>query len=178
MRSFGLCLLLVAFNLFNYAQADVLTINDPAPNFELHDQSGASHKLSDYQGQWLVLYFYPKDDTPGCTTEACSFRDEYRVISELNTQVLGVSVDDQDSHAAFSEKYSLPFPLLSDTDGKVANTYGALASLGPVKFAKRHTIIISPEGKIKKVYRSVNVNLHTQEIIADLNALRAAQTPI
>ena len=89
--------------------------------------------------------------------------------------MLGVSVDDQESHAAFAEKYSLPFPLLADTDGIVAKSYGALASLGPVKFAKRHTIIISPEGQVKKVYRSVNASRHSKEVIADLKALRAEQ---
>jgi peroxiredoxin Q/BCP len=175
MKLFGLSLLVACLTMFNFARADVLTIDNPAPNFELHDQSGETHTISDYEGKWVVLYFYPKDDTPGCTTQACAFRDEFKVISALNTQVLGVSVDNQDSHAAFAEKYSLPFPLLADTDGAVAKSYGALASLGPIKFAKRHTIIISPEGLVKKVYRSVNVTRHSKEVIADLKALRAEQ---
>jgi peroxiredoxin Q/BCP len=172
MRLFGFAFFLALLTLFNVAQADVLSINAPAPNFELHDQNGDAHTLTDYQGKWLVLYFYPKDDTPGCTTEACAFRDEYKVITELNTQVIGVSVDDQESHASFAEKYNLPFPLLVDDEGKVAKAYGALAALGPIKFAKRHTIIIGPEGKVKKVYRSVNAGRHSQEVIADLKALR------
>jgi len=175
MRFLGLSVLMACLTLFNVARADLLAVDSPAPVFELHDQNGESHTIQDYQGKWLVLYFYPKDDTPGCTTEACAFRDEYKVITELNTQVLGVSVDDQESHAAFAEKYSLPFPLLADTGGIVAKSYGALASLGPVKFAKRHTIIISPEGQVKKVYRSVNASRHSQEVIADLKALRAEQ---
>ena len=172
MRSLGFSFLLAWLMLFNVAQADVLDINAPAPRFELQDQNGDTHTLNDYQGKWLVLYFYPKDDTPGCTTEACAFRDEYKVITELNTQVIGVSVDDQESHVKFAEKYSLPFPLLVDDKGKVAKEYGALAALGPIKFAKRHTIIISPEGKVKKVYRSVNASRHSHEVIADLKALR------
>ena len=172
MRSLGFSFLLAWLMLFNVAQADVLDINAPAPRFELQDQNGDTHTLNDYQGKWLVLYFYPKDDTPGCTTEACAFRDEYKVITELNTQVIGVSVDDQESHVKFAEKYSLPFPLLVDDKGKVAKEYGDLAALGPIKFAKRHTIIISPEGKVKKVYRSVNASRHSHEVIADLKALR------
>ena len=172
MRSLGFSFLLAWLMLFNVAQADVLDINAPAPRFELQDQNGDTHTLNDYQGKWLVLYFYPKDDTPGCTTEACAFRDEYKLITELNTQVIGVSVDDQESHVKFAEKYSLPFPLLVDDKGKVAKEYGASAALGPIKFAKRHTIIISPEGKVKKVYRSVNASRHSQEVIADLKALR------
>jgi len=172
MRSLGFSFLLAWLMLFNVAQADVLDINAPAPGFELQDQNGDTHTLNDYQGKWLVLYFYPKDDTPGCTTEACAFRDEYKLITELNTQVIGVSVDDQESHVKFAEKYSLPFPLLVDDKGKVAKEYGALAALGPIKFAKRHTIIIGPEGKVKKVYRSVNASRHSHEVIADLKALR------
>jgi peroxiredoxin Q/BCP len=178
MRLLGLSLLLVCLTLFNFARADVLTIDTPAPTFELNDQSGVSHTINDYAGKWIVLYFYPKNDTPGCTTQACAFRDEYKVISALNTQVLGVSIDNQDSHAAFAEKYSLPFPLLADTDGVVARSYGALASLGPIKFAKRHTIIISPEGLVKKVYRSVNVSRHSKNVIADLKAFRAEEEVI
>ena len=176
MRLLGFSFLSIWLMLFNVAQADVLNINAPAPSFELKDQNGDTHTLTDYQGKWLVLYFYPKDDTPGCTTEACAFRYEYKVITELNTQVIGVSVDDQESHAKFAEKYNLPFPLLSDYEGKVAKDYGALAALGPIKFAKRHTIIIGPEGKVKKVYRIVNASRHSQEVIADLKALRVEET--
>ena len=164
---------MVLMTMFNIARADVLEIDSAAPEFELQDQTGKSHFLADYHGQWVVLYFYPKDDTPGCTTEACSFRDEYRVLSALNTQILGVSMDSIESHANFSEKYSLPFPLLADIDGHVANQYGALASLGPIKFAKRHTIIISPMGKIKKVYRNVDPALHSEEVIGILRVLKS-----
>jgi|TARA_B100000795_G_scaffold152951_1_gene114606 peroxiredoxin Q/BCP len=173
MRLISLSFLMVLMTMFNLARADVLKIDSVAPEFELQDQTGKSHFLADYQGQWVVLYFYPKDDTPGCTTEACAFRDEYRVLSALNTQILGVSMDSIESHADFSEKYSLPFPLLADIDGHVANQYGALASLGPIKFAKRHTIIISPMGKIKKVYRNVDPALHSEEVIGILRVLKS-----
>jgi len=178
MRALSLSFLMVLMTMFNFARADVLKIDTMAPSFELEDQVGKSHLLSDYQGQWVVLYFYPKDDTPGCTTEACAFRDEYKVLSALNTQVLGVSMDSTESHAEFAEKYSLPFPLLADIDGKVANQYGSLASLGPIKFAKRHTIIISPEGKVKKVYRSVNATRHSQQVIKDLTRLKSEQNSL
>ena len=151
----------------------MLKINTKAPTFNLDSTDEKIYSLKDSMGKYVVLYFYPKDDTPGCTTEACAFRDEYRVLSALNTQILGVSMDSIESHAAFSEKYSLPFPLLADIDGHVANQYGALASLGPIKFAKRHTIIISPMGKIKKVYRSVNPTLHSEEVIGTLRILKS-----
>ena len=151
----------------------MLKTNTKAPTFNLNSTDGKIYSLKYSMNKFVVLYFYPKDDTPGCTTEACAFRDEYRVLSALNTQILGVSMDSIESHAAFSEKYSLPFPLLADIDGHVANQYGALASLGPIKFAKRHTIIISPMGKIKKVYRSVNPTLHSEEVIGTLRILKS-----
>jgi len=159
--------------MFNVAKAESLKIGDAAPEFNLYDQSGNSHSIKDYSGQWLILYFYPKDDTPGCIKEACAFRDEYRVITEKNTQVLGVSIDSQKSHAGFAKKYHLPFPLLADEDGKVAKSYQSLWSLGFIKFAKRHSFIIDPEGIIKKIYRSVDVDKHSQHIIADLERLRS-----
>ena len=158
--------------MFNKSHADSLTEGQDAPIFTLVDQTGTAHSLRDYAGRWVVLYFYPKDDTPGCTKEACAFRDDYKVIVAQNTQVLGVSVDSQASHAEFAEKYSLPFPLLTDEGGKVANSYQALTSLGPIKFAKRHTFIIDPEGKIKKIYRKVDANTHSKQILSDLQLLK------
>lgn len=158
--------------LFNNAQADELKLGERAPVFSLPDQNGELHTSEQYLGKWLVLYFYPKDDTPGCTTEACAFRDEYKVITEQNTQVIGVSVDDISSHAAFSEKYSLPFPLLADTDGSLAESYQSLVALGPIRFAKRHSFIIDPQGNIAKIYRSVNASRHSQQVIADLRRLQ------
>jgi peroxiredoxin Q/BCP len=157
------------------AQAAELAPGQPAPAFALTDQHGTLQRLSDYRGQWLVVYFYPKDDTPGCTKEACKFRDNLQDITALGAQVLGVSVDNADSHKRFAEKYSLPFPLLSDSDGTVAKTYGALWSLGPMKFAKRHSFIIDPTGRIAKIYRDVQPERHSQEIIDDLKALQKTQ---
>ncbi len=168
MYKFGLILL----SMVNVSQAGQLEIGAAAPEFNLYDQNGKTHSIKDYSGQWLVLYFYPKDDTPGCIKEACAFRDEYRVITEQNTQVLGVSIDSQESHAEFAEKYHLPFPLLADEGGKVAKRYQALFSLGPFKFAKRHSFIIDPKGIVRKIYRRVNASRHSQEIIADLKVLQ------
>jgi peroxiredoxin Q/BCP len=145
-----------------------------APDFALVDQYGKSHKLSDYKGKWVVLYFYPKDDTPGCTKEACHFRDDIFRIRKLNVEILGVSVDNQASHAKFSEKHGLPFPLLADADGRVAQSYNALWSLGPVRVARRHSFIIDAEGKIAKIYRDVDPDQHSNEIILDLEKLQDA----
>lgn len=151
--------------------AEAPKTGQPAPAFSLQDQSGKTHVLADYAGQWVVLYFYPKDDTPGCTKEACSFRDDLRRLEKLGARVVGVSVDDTDSHAKFARKYHLPFPLLADKDGRVAGSYGALTNLGLVKFAKRYTFLVSPDGKIAKVYLSVDTSRHSQEIIDDLKQL-------
>ena len=143
-----------------------------APEFRLQDQYSNYHSLSGYTGKWIVLYFYPKDDTPGCTTEACNFRDDIFHIRSLGAEVLGISVDTVDSHAKFSEKHGLPFPLLSDVGGKVAGQYGALWSLGPVKIARRHSFIINPAGKIARIYRKVEPEIHSNEIISDLDILQ------
>jgi thioredoxin-dependent peroxiredoxin len=150
---------------------DVPAAAQPAPGFTLSDQSGKSHALTDYAGRWVVLYFYPKDDTPGCTKEACSFRDDLHQLEKLGAQVLGVSVDDSDSHAKFAQKYHLPFPLLADKDGMVADSYGALTNLGIIKIAKRYTFLIGPDGRIAKVYLSVDTSRHSQQIIDDLKQL-------
>ncbi|MCG8324745.1 MAG: peroxiredoxin, partial [Thiotrichales bacterium] len=146
-------------------------LHQPAPAFDLADQYSKQHRLADYAGKWVVLYFYPKDDTPGCTREACNFRDDILQIRELNAEVLGVSVDNQESHAKFAEKYGLPFPLLSDPDGEIAKQYGSLWKLGPIRIAKRHTFIINGDGRIAKVYRDVKPDKHSTEIISDLKKL-------
>ena len=160
--------------MFNLTKAETLVSGQPAPDFELPDQSGDIHTLNKYRGQWVILYFYPKNDTPGCTKEACAFRDEYKTITANNAQVLGVSVDDQDSHKKFIEKYSLPFPLLADTDGAVAKQYGSLTSLGFIKFAKRHSFIINPEGNIAVIYRDVDPANHSQEVLDDIERLQSS----
>ncbi|VAW72883.1 Thiol peroxidase, Bcp-type [hydrothermal vent metagenome] len=147
-------------------------VGDIAPDFALVDQQGEKHQLEDYRGQWLVLYFYPKDDTPGCTKEACSLRDEFAAFRQLDVTVLGVSLDDTDSHEAFAKKYRLPFPLLSDSGGKVAKAYGSLGGFGPIRYAKRHTFIIAPDGRIARVWRKVSPASHGSELLEALNDLR------
>ena len=134
-----------------------------------------THKLTDYSGKWLVLYFYPKDDTPGCTKEACNFRDDIYHIRELNAEVVGVSTNDAGSHNEFTKKYSLPFDLLSDKDAVVARSYDAAWKFGPLSKAKRHSFIISPDGKVVKIFRKVNPKDHSNEIIAELKSLQTAE---
>ena len=146
-------------------------VGKPAPDFNLPDQDGKLHSLQDYRGKWLVLYFYPKDDTPGCTQEACAFRDDLNQISELGAQVVGVSVDDTDSHAEFAKKYHLPFPLLADKTTRTADSYGALMNLFLIKVARRYTFLIDPQGNIGKVYLSVETSRHSKQIIEDLQKL-------
>ena len=149
-----------------------------APDFSLQDQDGKTHSLADYAGKWLVLYFYPKDDTPGCTTEACNFRDERDAIAEFgNAVVVGISKDTVASHKKFAEKYGLNFTLLSDPDHTVIEAYD---SWKPKKMmgreflgVHRNTFIISPEGQVAKEYLGVDPKNHAAQIIADLQALQA-----
>ena len=157
------------------AQAEELKPGDPAPAFALRDQHGKMHHLADYQGQWLVVYFYPKDDTPGCTSEACEFRDDFAILQGMHARLLGVSLDDVESHKEFAEKYHLPFPLLSDRTGEVARAYGSLWKLGPISFARRHTFIIDPQGHMAKIYRSVTPKTHSDTVIQDLQNLQSGQ---
>ncbi|GAB4123757.1 MAG: thioredoxin-dependent thiol peroxidase [Sideroxydans sp.] len=146
-------------------------VGEAAPDFNLPDQHGISHQLKDFVGKWLVLYFYPKDDTPGCTQEACTFRDDLSKLSRLGAQVVGISVDDGASHAEFAKKYHLPFPLLADTRGEVAARYGALMDWGVFKIARRYTFLIDPQGRVAKVYLKVETSRHSTEIIEDLQRL-------
>jgi peroxiredoxin Q/BCP len=146
-------------------------VGGAAPDFDLADQDGKSHQLKDFAGKWLVLYFYPKDDTPGCTQEACTFRDDLNKLTKLGAQVVGISVDDGASHAEFAKKYHLPFPLLADTKAEVAARYGALMDLAVFKIAKRYTFLIDPQGKVAKVYLKVETSRHSTEIIEDLKQL-------
>lgn len=154
------------------AHADGLSVGQPAPDFTLSDQNGKPQQLSAYQGQWVILYFYPKDDTPGCTKEACSFRDDIAHIKALGARVLGVSLDSAASHAEFAEKHGLPFPLLSDAEATVSKTYGTYWSLGPLSHARRHTFIIDPAGRIAKIYRKVDPDTHSNDIITSLKSLQ------
>ena len=156
------------------AKDDELKAGDIAPAFELIDQNGKVHRRADYRGRWLVLYFYPKDNTPGCTKEACQFRDDYFKLDKLGADVLGISIDNQESHNRFAQQFHLPFPLLADTDGKVAARYGSFFSFGPLRFAKRHSFIIDPNGRIAKIYRSVDPKLHSDAVMRDIAALQQA----
>lgn len=148
-------------------------VGDSAPDFRLQDQNNQWHALEDYAGQWLVVYFYPKADTPGCTTEACEFRDNIFAFEDRGVAVLGVSVDDVASQKEFSEKYHLPFPLLSDARQEVAASYGVLRTFGNMAIADRQTFVINPDGRIAKHYgeRQVNPETHTREVLTDLEDL-------
>jgi len=154
------------------AQADELQAGQPAPPFALKDQAGTIHRLSDYAGQWLVVYFYPKDDTPGCTREACRFRDDISQLHALGVQLLGISLDSSESHGRFAAKFKLPFPLLADDGGNVARRYDAYRSLLFLRLARRHTFIIDPTGHIARIYRKVDPDTHSAEVIADIKQLR------
>jgi thioredoxin-dependent peroxiredoxin len=166
-------LLLAFFGYRSYAAAaDSLKIGDDAPGFTLNDAEGKTHYLTDYAGKYLVMYFYPKDDTPGCTKEACHFRDDISQFEKLGANVVGVSVDNSTSHANFAKKYNLPFPLLIDSNGTVAESYHSLTNFYFVKIAKRHTFLINPAGKIAKVYTNVDTSKHSQQIIDDLKLMQ------
>jgi peroxiredoxin Q/BCP len=147
----------------------MLKEGDAAPEFATRDAEGREVKLSDFRGQKVVLYFYPKDDTPGCTKEACSFRDAFSDYEEKGIKVLGVSLDDEASHQAFASKYQLPFTLLSDTDHAVSDAYGVYGEQrwGDKTFmgVARKTFLIDEEGKIKKVFDKVNVEQHADEVM-------------
>ena len=148
-------------------------IGQAAPSFSLPDQDGKMHTLAEYKGKWLVLYFYPKDDTPYCTKEACAFRDDFSKIRAAGANILGVSLDSTASHAQFAKKNKLPFPLLSDTNGSVTGEYGVLENLILFKVAKRYTFLIDPNGNIAKVYDKVQVYAHVNAVLNDLKRLSA-----
>jgi peroxiredoxin Q/BCP len=143
-----------------------------APEFTLASQEGASVSLKDYRGSWVVLYFYPKDQTPGCTREAHNFQLDQAKYAERHAVVLGVSVDSVDSHKKFCAKEGLNFKLLADSDGKVSRAYGSLTNLGVVKFAARHTFLIDPGGKVARAYTSVDPARHSEEVLDALDQMQ------
>lgn len=148
-------------------------IHHKVPEFTLPDQHGKEHSLTDYKGKWVVLYFYPKDDTPGCTTEACAFRDAFKDLQKHDVVVLGVSLDSVDSHKKFAAKHNLDFPLLSDADAEVSKAYGAWHAhqfMG-LPGLKRETFLIDPDGDLAMHYAKVDPIAHAQEILADLEHL-------
>ena len=148
-----------------------LKTGDSAPSFSLFDQNGKIHKLSDYKGKYVLLYFYPKDDTPGCTIEACTLRDNWNQFKKAKLNVLGISVDNVKSHDKFVKKYNLPFTLLADEEKKVVNAYGVW---GPKTFmgklfqgTARSSFLIDPKGKIAKIYEKVKPDEHAEEVLKD-----------
>jgi peroxiredoxin Q/BCP len=143
-------------------------VGSDAPSFNLQDQNGEWHTLADYRGQWLAVYFYPRDDTPGCTKEACNFRDNIYAFKAIGAGVVGISVDDVESHKEFSDKYKLPFTILADEDGKTAKAYGVLRDYKLIKLASRQSFLINPEGKVAKHYGDVDPDTHTEEVLADI----------
>ena len=145
-------------------------VGDKSPNFSLQDQNNITHTLSDYEGQWVVLYFYPKDDTPGCTTQACDFRDAVKRIIASKSVVFGLSLDSVASHKLFAEKYNLPFSVLADETGEVSELYDSLRKL--LGYAKRNTFIVDPEGNIAKIYLSVDPKTHSEMVLSDLSNLQ------
>lgn len=152
--------------------AEQLGVGEPAPDFELVDQKGQLHSIEDYRGKWVALYFYPKDGTPGCTTEACEFRDNIFAFRSANCQILGVSLDDVESHKSFAEEHDLPFPLLADSKGTTADAYGVKSRMMGMTLAKRQTFLIDPAGNIAKHYEKVDPATHPMEILADLEKFR------
>ena len=148
-----------------------------APEFTLPSQEGSPVSLKDYRGKWVVLYFYPKDQTPGCSREAHNFQVDQPKFAERNAVVLGVSLDSVDSHKKFCAKEGLNFKLLADTEHKVTDSYGSLTNLGLVKFAARHTFLIDPNGKVAKAYTSVDPVKHSEEVLAELDLLQKAGAP-
>ena len=166
--------LLIAMTLgLQVTAADQVVVGQPAPEFELPDQEGQLHSLEDYRDRWVVLYFYPKDGTPGCTTEACEFRDNIFAFREMNAQILGISLDDVESHKSFAEDHKLPFPLLADPEGTAADAYGVKTKFAGMTVAKRQTFIIDPAGNIAKHYEKVTPATHSVEVLSDLEAFTA-----
>ncbi len=151
---------------------EVAAVGAPAPGFRLQDQHGKWHTLEEQRGHWTVLYFYPKDFTPGCTTEVCTFRDDIIALRKAGADVFGVSLDDVKSHAEFAAKYHVPFALLSDADHSVATRYGVLHSAAGVSYARRETFLIDPAGVVVKHYENVDPKQNSKQVLADLAGLR------
>ncbi len=147
------------------AQEVPVNVGDVAPNFELLDQHRQLRSLEEFRGQKVVVYFYPKDDTPGCTKEACNFRDNYDQFQQHGIVVLGISYDSPESHKEFAEKYQLPFILLADTAKTVAKLYGAYSGVTRWFFPKRMTFLIDEDGKVIHIFRNVDVTAHAREVL-------------
>lgn len=152
-----------------------LSPGDSAPDFELPDQQNNIHRLADYRDDWLVVFFYPRDETTGCTKEVCEFQENYDYFKITNIHLLGISTDSPESHKRFRSKHNLGYPLLSDRDGSVARAYGSLLGFGPFKLARRHSFIIDPQGKLVKIFRKVDPAEHSFEIVQTLHELTSGE---
>jgi len=172
--AFLVAVALLIWRMTAFGNRNLPKVGDAASDFELADQHGKVRRRNEFLGKWLVLYFYPRDDTPGCTEQAARYRDAMRELETLGAKVCGVSVDDGESHAAFSRKYNLPFALLADRKGEVAKRYGSLRDFGLLKFAKRNTFLIDPQGRVAKVYLGVNPARNTQDVATDLKHYAAS----
>jgi peroxiredoxin Q/BCP len=156
------------------AELPVPAVGSAAPPFKLQDQHGAWHSLDEYEGKWLVLYFYPKDATPGCTKQVCAFRDHITKVRDAGAEVVGVSVDAVASHEKFAKEHNVPFSLLADVDKTTAKSYGVLASRMGFEYARRDTFLIDPQGRIAKHYESVDPEKNVTQVLEDLAGLKAA----
>jgi peroxiredoxin Q/BCP len=168
---------LVTFTLvesFLAFAASMPAVGTAAPSFSLPSEDGSQVSLQDLRGKWVVLYFYPKDGTPGCTIEAHNFQRDQPQYAQRNAMVVGVSVDTTDSHKEFCSKQGLTFKLLADTEHKVVKEYGSTMNYNGVEIAARNTFIIDPQGKIVRTYASVDPNKHSQEVLAALDELHAS----
>lgn len=159
------------------ASAAIPQVGSQAPAFRLQDQDGKWHALEDYKGKWVALYFYPKDATPGCTTQACEFRDNVFAFDKEGAVILGVSVDDVASHKAFAKEHGLPFTLLADPDKAVTKQYGVLKTyMGVMEMARRDTFLIDPQGKVARHYESVDPEGHSKVVLADIKTLKSGNS--
>lgn len=170
MFTFALCFIFcMVIGMANVEAQTLPTAGHKAPDFSLLDQHGNTHSLEIHKGKFIVVYFYPKDDTPGCTKEACGFRDDFSSLTEAGAVVLGVSTDDVESHKQFAEKFHLNFSLLADVKKEMTHSYGVLSESGT---AKRVTFLLDEAGIVVKVYPAVNPVGHSQEILADIQAAK------
>lgn len=149
-------------------------VGTPAPDFTLHSQENKPVSLHDFKGRWVVLYFYPKDFTSGCTVEAHNFQRDLAQYEQKNAVIVGVSVQDEDSHQKFCAKEGLSFKLLADTKQEVSTQYDSLMNMGVVKLSARHTFLIDPQGKVEKVWLDVKPDKHSEEVLAALTELQGA----
>ncbi len=165
------CAALLLWRLGVSGKRNLPRVGEVLADFALQDQNGATRSLAEFRGRRLVLYFYPRDDTPGCTEQAVRFRDAMQDIEALDAAVCGISVDDSASHAAFARKYNLPYALLADRDGAVARRFGSLLDLIVVKIARRNTFVIDPEGRLVRIFLGVSPAGNAREVIAELKGL-------